>query len=120
MKSEIIYEVTEEEEKKMEDQNEDDDDNEEEKEGEEEEEGGNKYQKCLNGCLGLSFFVFVFYFFFFYFFLEATLHLSNWVCPLVLPSISWCICQPVHQSVSLSVGWLVHCQKQGESLSLSQ
>ena len=53
MKSEIIYKVTEEEEKKKrEDHNEDDDDNEEE----EEVVGGDKYQKCLNGCLRLSFF----------------------------------------------------------------
>ena len=54
MKSEIIYKVTEEEEKEREDHNEDDDDNEEEVE--EEVLGGDKYQKCLNGCLRLSFF----------------------------------------------------------------
>ena len=45
----------EEEEKKREDHNEDDDDNEKEEEEEEEVVGGDKYQKCLNGCLRLSF-----------------------------------------------------------------
>ena len=78
MKSEIIYEVTEEEEeKKREDHNEDIDGNEkeEEEEKEEEMEGGKKYQKCLKGCLGLSFFVLFFYFW-------------VWICPLVLLSIS--------------------------------
>ena len=47
-----MTEEKEEKEKKRADHNEDDVDNEKE---EEEEENGDKYQKCLNGCLGLSF-----------------------------------------------------------------
>ena len=78
MKSEIIYEVTEEEEeKKREDHNEDDDDDEEEEEEEVEEEvGGDKHQKCLNGCLRLSF-LFSSSFSFCLVFFNASLHLYN-------------------------------------------
>ena len=77
MKSEIIYEVTEEEEEeeeKREDHNEDDDDNEEEEE--EEEVGGDKHQKCLNGCLRLSF-LFSSSFSFCLVFFNALLHFYN-------------------------------------------
>ena len=91
----------EDEEKKREDHNEDDDGNEEEEE--EEMEAGKKYQKSLKGCLGLSFFVLFFYFFLFCFFLDISLHLYNWVCLFVLPSISWSVCQSVRQSVCRSV-----------------
>ena len=48
-----MTEEKEEKEKKRADHNKDDVDN--EKEEEEEEENGDKYQKCLYGCLGLSF-----------------------------------------------------------------
>ena len=88
MKSEIIHKVTEEEEeKKREDHNEDDDDNEKEEE-EEEVVGGDKYQKCLNGCLRLSFLFSSSISFCLVFFLDASLYFYNWVFLLVLSSIS--------------------------------
>ena len=87
MKREIIYEVTEEEEeKKREDHNEDDDNNEKEEEEEQEEEDGNKYKKCHNGFWGFLFSSIAFGFVF----LDASLHLYNWVCSSV---------GPVHPSV---------------------